>query len=316
MPIDRVEQLTVFLRVAATGSFTKTADQLALPRPTVSLAVQQLEARLGVRLFYRTTRSVTLTQDGEAMVERANALVNDMQELEARFRPSDQGLSGRLRVEVPSRIARLVIAPHLPAWLAEHPGLALDLGSSDRRVDLVQESVDCALRVGMLADSGLVARELGEMVLVNCASPAYLARHGTPRTPDDLPGHQMVSYSALSSGRAAPWEWQQGAQLRSLVLPSTVAVNNVESYIACGLAGLGLIQVPEYDVRAHLQCGELVAVLPAYSAAPMPVHMLYPHRTHVPRRVRVFIEWLERLLVQTGTLTPPTARPPRGRGGR
>ena len=146
MPIDRVEQLTVFLRVAATGSFTKTADQLALPRPTVSLAVQQLEARLGVRLFYRTTRSVTLTQDGEAMVERANALVNDMQELEARFRPSDQGLSGRLRVEVPSRIARLVIAPHLPAWLAEHPGLALDLGSSDRRVDLVQESVDCALR--------------------------------------------------------------------------------------------------------------------------------------------------------------------------
>ncbi len=300
--MDRVDLLKIFLRVAATGSFSQAADQLSLPRPTVSLAVQQLEARLGARLLHRTTRKVSLTLDGQALLERASDLVDDMLDLEQRFRPSSEGVEGRLRVEAPSRIARRVIAPALPALLAQHPGLEIELRSSDRVVDLVQEQVDCALRVGPLADSSLVARPLGMMPLMNCASPAYLARCGVPRTPADLAQHQVVQYLSPTSGRAAPWEWMDGEHERSLLLAGPVGVNNAEGYIACALAGLGLIQIPRYDVRAHLQAGELVEVLPDYLPVAMPVHVLYPHRTHVSRRVRVFIDWSAQLLLQAGAV--------------
>lgn len=302
--MDRIDLLKIFLRVAATGSFSQAADQLAMPRPTVSLAVQQLEARLGTRLLHRTTRKVALTLDGQALVERAGSLVDEMQDLEQRFRPSGQSVAGRLRVDVPSRVARLLLAPALPAWLAQHPGLELDLGSSDRAVDLVLEHVDCALRVGPLADSSLVAKPLGAMHLINCASPAYLARYGMPQTPADLPQHQAVHYNSPSTGRAAPWEWLEAGQLHSLAMPGAVGANHVESYIACALAGLGLIQIPRYDVQAHLQAGELVEVLPAFVPPAMPVHVIYLHRTHLSRRVRVFIDWVELLLAQAGAIEP------------
>lgn len=300
--MDRIDLLKIFLRVAATGSFSQAADQLALPRPTVSLAVQQLEARLGTRLLHRTTRKVALTLDGQALVERASELVDDMHDLEQRFRPSSHAVAGRLRVDVPSRVARLLVAPSLPALLARHPGLEMDLGSSDRAVDLVLEHVDCALRVGPLADSSLVAKPLGQMPLINCASPAYLARHGSPQTPADLAQHQVVHYNSPTSGRAAPWEWMEGDALRSMVLPGAVGTNHVESYIACAEAGLGLIQIPRYDVQAQLQSAALVQVLHAYPPPALPVHVIYPHRTHLSRRVRVFIDWVAALLAQAGAV--------------
>ena len=296
--MDRFDTLRVLLRVAATGSFSQAADQLGLPRPTVSLAVQQLEARLGVRLFHRTTRKVGLTPDGEALRGRAAALVDDLEDLEARFQPhGDEGVAGRLRVDVPSRIGRLIVAPALPALLACHPRLEIELGSSDRAVDLVLEGVDCALRVGTLADSSLVARPLGRLALINCASPAYLRRHGTPRTPADLARHRAVQYLSPASGRAVPWEWvDEGGEERSMCVEGSVGVNNAETYIACALAGLGLIQIPRYDVQPQLEDGSLVEVLPQHVPAPMPAQMVYPHRRHLSRRVRAFIGWAAGLL--------------------
>ncbi|MDR2335986.1 MAG: LysR family transcriptional regulator [Burkholderiaceae bacterium] len=305
--MDRVDLLRIFLRVAATGSFSQAADQLSIPRPTVSLAVQQLEARLGARLLHRTTRKVSLTPDGQALVERASPLVDDMLELEQRFRSPPQTIAGRLRIDVPSRIARIVIAPALPGLLARHPALRIDLGSSDRAVDLVLEQVDCALRVGPLPDSSLIARRLGSMPLINCASPDYLARHGVPHGPDDLGQHQAVHYNSPTTGRAAPWEWMEDGGERTCMLGGAVGVNNAESYIACALAGLGLIQIPRYDVQAHLQAGELAEVMPAYRPAPMDVHVLYPHRAHLSARVRVFIDWIEQLLRQAGALDDAVA---------
>ncbi|MGE8444861.1 MAG: LysR substrate-binding domain-containing protein [Comamonas sp.] len=305
--MDRIDLLRIFLRVAATGSFSQAADQLALPRPTVSLAVQQLEAQLGTRLLHRTTRKVALTLDGQALVDRASSLVNDMQDLEQRFRPQSHAVAGRLRIDVPSRVARLIVAPALPALLAQHPGLEVDLGSSDRAVDLVQEHIDCALRVGPLADSSLVAKALGSMALINCASPAYLARHGMPQSPAELAGHLSVRYNSPTTGRAAAWEWVEGGAGHSMALPGTVGANHVESYIACALAGLGLIQIPRYDVQGHLQSGELVEVLQAYPPPALPVHVLYLHRAHLSRRVRVFIDWMAQLLVQAGAIAPGTA---------
>ena len=246
--MDRIDHIQIFLRVADTGSFTQTAEQLGWPRASVSLAVQQLEKRLGTRLLHRTTRRVSLTPDGELLVDRARSLVADMEELEQQFQPTDHTAKGRLRVDVPSRIARRLLAPALPDFFARFPAMELELGSSDLMIDLVQEGVDCALRVGGLANTSLVARPLGAFVMVNCASPAYLATHGTPHSPDDLPSHWAVHYGT-GGGRLTEWEWLEQGQARQCSLPSRVAVNNVETYIASALAGMGLIQVPHYDVH-------------------------------------------------------------------
>ncbi|WP_432725632.1 LysR family transcriptional regulator [Variovorax sp. W6] len=297
--MDRIDLLQVFVRVAETGSFTRAADRLGLPRASVTTAVQQLETRLGSRLLHRTTRRVGLTPDGEVTLERARALVADMEDMEQQFLPARGQVSGRLKVDVPSRIARLLIAPALPDFFALHPAIELELGSSDRAVDLVLEGIDCALRVGPLASSSLVARPLGHFTLINCASPAYLERHGTPRTPADLPEHIAVNYASPTSGRAAPWEWLRDGEIATLRMRSQVAANNAETYIACALAGLGLIQIPAYDVREHLAAGELVEVLPDARAEPLPVQLVYPHRRNLSRRMQAFAGWLETVLADS-----------------
>lgn len=294
--MDRIDQLRIFIRVAHSRGFTLAADQLGVPRPTVSLAIQQLETRLGVRLFNRTTRRVSLTQDGEALLERAIVLVADAEELEQQFRPQAEALGGRLRVDMPSRIARRLVAPALPTFFTRYPGIAVELRSSDRAIDLVQEGVDCALRVGTMSSSSLVARPLGQFRLIHCASPAYLARHGTPKSPSDLARHQAVNYASPTSGRIAPWEWMDGGTLQTLQMNGQVAVNNAETYIACCLAGLGLIQIPAFDVSEHLASGELVEVLAAWPAPAMPVQLVYPHRRHLSRRMQAFSGWLAEVL--------------------
>lgn len=295
--MDRLDHLRIFLRIAQCNSFTLAADQLGLPRASVSGALQQLEARLGARLLHRTTRRVRLTPDGESLVERARSLVQGMEALEQSF-SAGQSVQGRLRVDVPSRIAHRLLAPALPAFLARHPGVELEVGSHDRTVDLVQEGVDCALRVGPLATSSLVARPLGCFTLVNCASPQYLQRHGTPASVYDLEpgGHRQINYAPGAGGRYAPWEWHEGGRLHTLNLPGSVAASNVETYIACALAGMGLIQVPAFDVQEHLQTGALVEVLSHQRAPAMPVHLVYPHRKHLANRVQAFGAWVAELL--------------------
>jgi LysR family transcriptional regulator, regulator for bpeEF and oprC len=294
--VDRIELFRVFARVVECANFTRAADTLGLPRSSVSAAVQELEGRVGARLLHRTTRSVSLTQDGAALYERCLRLIADVEETENLFRHSAVGPSGRLRVDVPGRIGRLIVAPALPAFLAAWPKIDIDLGTTDRAVNFVEERIDCALRVGPLHDSSMIARPVGNLTLINVASPDYLARHGTPRTPADLAAHWAVQYASPSSGRIAPWEWREGEATRTMAVPGRVTVNNAEAYIACCLAGLGLIQIPAYDVQTHLRAGELVEVLGAQRAAPMPMTLLYQHRQHLSRRLQVFAEWLEALL--------------------
>ena len=294
--MDRLDLLRLFLRIADTGSFTRAAEQSGLPRATVSVAVQQLEARLGVRLLHRTTRRVSLTPDGEALRARAAYLVEDMDALERQFRSGPDKLHGRLRVDAPSRIARRLIVPAWPEFLARHPGIELELGAGDHLVDLVRQGVDCALRVGPLAPSSLVARPLGAFDMINCASPAYLARYGTPQFPAALDAHRVIDYGQAPGTRTTNWDWIEDGQPRSRRVASALAVNHVETYLAGALAGLGLIQVPRFDVREHLAAGELVEVMPDARPAPLPVHLVYPHRRHLSRRVEVFLDWVTALL--------------------
>ncbi|RSE81555.1 LysR family transcriptional regulator [Achromobacter denitrificans] len=294
--MDRIDLFRVYARVVECTNFSRAADTLALPRSTVSAAVQELEGRLGARLLNRTTRQVAPTQEGAAFYERCLRLIADMEEAENLFRHAAGGPSGTLRVDVPGRVGRLIVAPALPDFLEAYPQIDIALGVTDRTVNLIEEGVDCVLRVGALPDSGLVARPIGMLPLINVASPSYLARHGVPATPADLAGHGCVNYASPTTGRPAPWEWREGGATRSQPLRGRVTVNSAEAYIACCVAGLGLIQIPAYDVQPQIAAGELVEVMPGHRPAPMPMTLLYPQRRPPSRRVQVFADWLEALL--------------------
>lgn len=296
--MDRVDLFRIFTRVAEAGSFTHAAHTLGLPRSSVSAAIQELEARLGTRLLNRTTRRVALTADGEAFYARAQNLLADFEETEGLFRQSGATPSGRIRVDLPGRVGRLIVAPALPAFLAAYPGIDIELGVRDRAVDLVEDGIDCALRVGPLADSGLIARRLGELELINVASPGYLAAHGTPETPSDLDRHHAVAYASPTTGRVEPWEWIDNGQVLTRSLRARLTVNSAEALIAGALAGLGLIQIPAYDVADHIAGGRLIEVMPEHRAEPLPVSLVYPHRRQLSHRLRAFLGWLVPVLEQ------------------
>ena len=295
--MDRLDQYRVFVRVAEMGSFIKAAHALEIPRASVSAAVLQLETSVGVRLLHRTTRRVQLTADGAQLLERVRQLLVEVEEIDQLFHAGQRQVSGRLNVDMPSRIARRLVAPALPGLLRRYPRLQVALGSTDRVIDLVHEGVDCAVRVGVLQDSSLVVRPLGNLALVNCVSSAYRAEHGVPTSPADLSqGHWVVGYASTSTGRELPWEYVANGEEQLMSVPSRVIVNNAESYIACCLAGLGLMQIPRFDVQHLLDSGELIEVMPEFRAAPMPVSLVYPHRRQRSRRLGVFSEWFEALM--------------------
>ncbi len=293
--MDRIDLFRIFARVVDCSSFTRAADTLGMPRSSVSAAIQELEGRVGARLLHRTTRVVSPTQDGAAFYERCLRLIADVEEAENIFRQSATP-SGRLRIDVPGRIGRLIIIPALSQFLEIYPEIDIDIGITDRAVNLIEDSVDCVLRVGPLGDSGLIARPIGDLALINVASPAYLERHGVPEGPNDLHDHIAVNYASPSTGRVEDWEWLEGGVLKTRPMRGRMTVNSAEAYIAACVAGFGLIQIPAYDVWRHIEAGELVEVMPGHRAAAMPMTLLYPNRQHLSRRLQVFADWLDDLL--------------------
>ncbi len=295
--MDKLDQYRVFAQVAEMGSFIKAAHAMEMPRASVSAAIQQLETTMGTRLLHRTTRQVRLTSDGAQLLDRIRLFLADAEEIDQLFHADQRKISGRLNVDVPSRIARRLVAPAVPGLLRRYPRLQLALGSTDRAIDLVQEGVDCAVRFGHLQESSLVVRPLGAIALINCASPGYLQEHGTPTKLDELAeGHWSVGYASASTGRELPWEYVVSGELRERSLPSRVIVNNAESYIACCRSGMGLIQIPRFDVQHLLDKGDLREVMPAFRPPPMQVSLVYPHRRQRSRRLSAFIEWFETLM--------------------
>jgi DNA-binding transcriptional LysR family regulator len=282
--------------VSEVSSFTLAAESLGLPRSTVSEQVRALERLLGTQLFNRTTRRVQATQDGALLYERSKDLLSGMDEIESLFCADDAELAGRLRVDLPTMMARRVIIPALPQFLQRFPRLEVELSCTDRQVDLLREGFDCVMRIGALHDLDVVARPVGQLSMRNCASPGYLARHGVTRTLQDLAEHHLVHYVRTLGGRSAGFEYLQGGELRFQAMAGVVTVNNAEAYSAACLAGLGLIQVPAVGVAEHLQRGELVSVLEGWQAPAMPVSLLYARQRHVPRRVQAFMQWLGEVL--------------------
>jgi DNA-binding transcriptional LysR family regulator len=293
-----LDALRIFARVADLASFSRAAEQLGLAKGHVSTSVRQLEARLGARLLQRTTRSVRLTPDGERFLDRCKELLTDAEQLQAMFQPASGGLSGRLRIDMPTIIARDVVFPRLPEFLSAHPLLDVAISTTDRRVDLVQEGFDCILRIGGLGNADLVARRLGLLQMFNAASPGYLGEHGVPHTLADLAGHRVVHYSPSLTANDAGLEYvdQADGSRKTVPMAAAVVVNGADAYQAAALAGLGIIQAPALGLRQFFAQGLLVPVMPEYSAAPMPVSLLYAHRRQLAPRVQAVMAWLTDLL--------------------
>ncbi|MGM3387988.1 LysR family transcriptional regulator [Stutzerimonas stutzeri] len=296
--MDRFVAMQAFVRVVETGSFTKAAETLHLSKTSVTQLVQQLEARLRVRLLNRTTRKVNVTADGVAYYERVVRLLADLDDAETSLSSASSSPRGRLRVDVPSPFARLILIPALPAFHARFPEIQLDLGVSDRKIDLIDENVDCVVRGGELTDLSLMARHIGDLQLGVYAAPRYLERAGTPVSPSELENthHRVVGFLWARTGKVFPYAMHRAGERLLVQGRYTLSVDDGNAYLAAGLAGMGVFWLPDYMAEEPLARGELVQLFDDWQLDPMPMYIAFPPNRHVSTKLRVFIDWVVELM--------------------
>ncbi|MDK1384169.1 LysR family transcriptional regulator [Sinorhizobium sp. 8-89] len=298
--MDQLTAMRAFLRVVETGNFTRASVSLNMPKATVTNLIQGLEAHLSTKLLNRTTRRVLVTPDGALYYERAARLVSDLDELDGSLSSAQSLPKGRLRVEMASAIANLVILPALPEFHKKYPDIQIDLGVSDRTIDYVAENVDCAIRVGTLTDQSLIARRITEMSFIACASPAYLDRHSTPQHPADLERNcYVVGYFRPQTGQPMPIHFKRGNEEIEVKGRYAVAANEATTYLAAARAGLGVVQAPRFMVRDDLQSGAMRPVLADWQIEPAPIYLVYPPNRHLSSRLRVFADWAVKVIAQS-----------------
>lgn len=296
--MDRFDAMQAFARVVEAGSFTKAADTLHMSKTTVTQLVQQLEARLRVKLLNRTTRKVNVTADGAVYYERVLQLLADMDDAETSLSSAATLPRGRLRVDVPSPLASMILVPALPAFYARYPDIQIDMGVSDRIVDMIDENVDCVVRGGELTDQSLMARRVGDLPLGVFAAPSYLARVGTPVHPQELENshHRIVGFLWARTGKPVPYAMRKHLESLQIKGRYALAVDDGNAYLAAGLAGLGVLWLPTYMSQAFVDRGELVPLFEDWSLDPMPLYVAFPPNRHISLKLRVFIEWVAELM--------------------
>jgi LysR family transcriptional regulator, regulator for bpeEF and oprC len=294
--MDQLAAMRAFSRVVEVGTFTRAAELLGMPKPTLSKLVQGLEAHLRTKLLNRTTRRVTVTADGAAYYDRVVRILADLDDLDSNMTLSQASPKGRLRIDISASLALLILIPALPRFHARYPDIQIDLGVTDRPVDLMGENVDCVVRAGEITDQSLIARRIAEFHFVFCAAPSYLARHGTPRHPAELErDHSMVGYFSSSTGRPFPFIVSRGNEQLEIAGRNIVAVNDGNAYVAAGLAGLGIVASPHFMLEQHLAAGTLVPVLTDWSMAAVPLYVVYPPNRHLSTKLRIFVDWVAEL---------------------
>lgn len=291
--MDQIQSIRVFARVVEAGTFTKAAESLDLPKGTVTKLVQHLESRLKVKLLNRTTRRVTVTPDGAAYYERTVRVLNDLDDIEASMTNAQAKPSGRLRVDVGTSVAQQIIIPALADFYRRFPDIQLDLGVTDRSIDLLADNVDCVIRGGELLDQSLVARRVANVPLIAVASPAYLKMHGTPTHPEQLESeHTTVNYFSTRNGRPFPNEFEKDGQTLEISGRYKLSVNESNAMTAAVLAGLGVAQIGAFTAEPLIERGELVQVLPDWTCTSIPLYVVYPPNRHLSAKVRAFVEWV------------------------
>ncbi|MET0322183.1 MAG: LysR family transcriptional regulator [Duganella sp.] len=295
--MDRLKAMQTFVRIVEANSYTKAAATLDLPRAALTATIKKLEAFLGTQLLHRTTRRLSLTPDGAEYFKQCLGILQAVEDAESTFRgQSLQRPRGKLRVDLPGAVGRHLVIPRIADFHRAYPEIELVVSMTERVVDLTQEGLDAALRVGELQDSALVGRRLGAMGFLTCASPWYLAQHGVPQAIDDLHSHRGVLHFSGRTGRIFDWDFMVDGRAVTLSMRGAIAVNEPDAYISCALQGMGLIQAARYQVRDHLASGALVEVLAATPPAPMPISLLYPQGRMASPRLSVFAAWLGELL--------------------
>ena len=305
--VDKFDAMRAFVRIVEAGSFTKAAQTLGMNRASITQLVQQLEARLRVKLLNRTTRRVNVTEDGAVYYERVVRLLSELEEVETSLPGASAAPSGQLRVDVPSPFATLILVPALPRFHERYPDIQFDLGASDRKVDLIGENVDCVVRGGAVTDQSLVARRVGELGMRVYAAPAYLARAGTPSHPAQLEDshHRLIRFRGARSGEGLPYALGKDGEDVALRGRHIVAIDDGNAYLAAGLAGLGVLWLPDYMAKAHLADGALVPLFDGWHIEPMPLFIAYPPNRHVSKKLRVFIDWIVELMAEHAPVTRP-----------
>ena len=294
--MDQIQAMRIFVRVVEAGTFTRAADSLNLPKATVTKHVQALEERLRVKLLNRTTRRVTVTPDGAAYYDRTVRLLTDLDDIEASMTNARANPRGRLRIDVGTSVAQLLIIPHLAEFHARYPDIQVDLGVSDRTVDLIGDNVDCVIRGGELSDQSLVARRIGNLEFITVAAPAYLERKGTPTHPLEIEErHASVIYFSPQSGRHYPLEFRRGDESIDITGPYQLSVNESNAYVTSIVAGLGIGQIISWQAQRYLDSGALVQLLPDWTQPLLPVYVVYPPNRHLSAKVRAFVDWAAEL---------------------
>lgn len=294
--MDRFDMLMRFNETARLGSFSGAAQVLGVPKSSVSQSISQLESQLGTRLLHRSTRSVRLTTDGEVFLPQCQALLAEWEALESQFIADPSLITGELRVDMPSRFATYFLMPRLNEFMSAYPHIKLKISSVDHQVNLVKEGFDCVIRVGDLRDSSLIAKPLFTYAMYNCLSQSYAQRHGIPQTLEDLKHHKLIEYSHSLSQGEGEFEYFNDGTLSSVMMPSVISVNSTEAYYSACTNGLGIAQIPLISEQRELRDAGLISVLPNFQAKPMPVNLLYVSRRQMPKRLRVFIEWLQQVV--------------------
>ncbi|OON63034.1 LysR family transcriptional regulator [Massilia sp. KIM] len=296
--MDKFDAMRVFVRVVEAGSFTKAAQTLHMSRTSVTQLVQRLEAGLRVKLLHRTTRKVNVTEDGAVYYERAARLLGELEELESGLPNAAASPSGQLRVDVPSPLASILLVPALPGFYARYPDIQLDMGASDRIVDLIEDKVDCVVRGGQMSEQWLQARHVADLPLRVYAAPSYLAVHGVPAHPGELADarHRIVCFRGSRAGQGFAYHLRRGAEQVRLEGRHLLAIDDGNAYLAAGLAGLGVLWLPDYMAQRHEEKGELVRLFADWEIAPMPLYVAWPANRRVSKKLRVFIDWVVELL--------------------
>lgn len=295
--MNKLQAMEVFVQVVDAGGFTRAAENLQMPKATVSTLVQSLEQTLAVKLLHRTTRQVHVTTDGAAYYERCLRILSDVKEAEESLSNNRLSPSGRLRIDVSTGLANNLLIPKLPEFFARYPDIRLDMGCGDRPVDLIEEGVDLAIRGGALPDSGLIARRLGMLEFVTCASPAYIAKRGRPNHPSDLAHHQCVNYFSSVTGKVHDWDFSRDGETLNIPTPACLAVNDSTVYTSAGVTGLGIVQLVTMVAEPLIASGQMEPILPEWTTAPLPVNAVYPQNRHLSAKVRVFVEWVADLFL-------------------
>lgn len=296
--MDKLQAIQVFVRIVETGGMSRAAESLGVPKPAVTTLIQRLEASLGVRLLNRSTRKVSVTPEGAAYYERCVTILGELRDADESVARGHAAPRGRLRVDVPTLISRSVLVPALPQFFARYPEIELALASRERRADLIEEGIDCALWSGDIADSSVVARRVGFLYFATCAAPSYLATHPRPAHPQDLAQHRCINHFSPRTGRVVEWVYRRGRERFQARLPGHIALEDENSYVAAAEAGLGIAQIPAFIVNDAMERGTLELLLGDWFPEPAPLHVVYPQHRHVSGKVRVFVDWVAALLAE------------------